>query len=126
MRLTRCRRASGAPWSLAAQRPAAASVDGALRGAPLVTSMEVAPLSLEATAAVLAERGGARVSASFVQACRDATGGNPLLTRRLADGFPARGVDDPDAVPRLGPYVVAGAVATPPARLGDGPSRLAD
>jgi DNA-binding CsgD family transcriptional regulator len=111
---------------LAAQRPAAASVDGALRAAPPVRSMELAPLSLEATAAVLAERGGARVSASFVQACRDATGGNPVLIRRLADGLLERGVDDPDSVTRLGPYVVAEAVGATLARLGDGPSRLAD
>jgi hypothetical protein len=66
---------------LAAQRPPAASVDGALRGAPLVTSMELAPLSPEATGAVLAERDGAPVPASLVQACHGATGGNPLLIR---------------------------------------------
>ena len=111
---------------LAAQRPPAASVDGALRSAPLVTSIELAPLSLEATAAVLAERDGARISASFVRACHDATGGNPLLIRRLADGLLERGVDDPEGVTRLGPYVVAEAVGATLARLGDGPSRLAD
>ena len=111
---------------LAAQRPPAASVDGALRSAPLVTSIELAPLSLEATAAVLAERDGARISAAFVRACHDATGGNPLLIRRLADGLLERGVDDPEGVTRLGPYVVAEAVGATLARLGDGPSRLAD
>jgi DNA-binding CsgD family transcriptional regulator len=111
---------------LAAQRPPAASVDGALRGAPLVTSMELAPLSLEATGAVLAARGGAQASASFVNACHDATGGNPLLIRRLADGLLEHGDADPDAVTRLGPYVVAEAVGATLARLGDGPSRLAE
>ncbi len=82
---------------LAAQRPAAAT-DAALRAAPLVRSMELAPLSLGATAAVLAERRGAPVSASFVQACHDATGGNPLLIRRLADGLLEGAVGDADAV----------------------------
>jgi DNA-binding CsgD family transcriptional regulator len=106
---------------LAAQR-----LGGALRGAPLVTSMELAPLSLEATAAVLAEPDGPRVSRSFVQACHDATGGNPLLIRRLADGLLERGVDHPEGVTRLGPYVVAEAVGATLARLGEGPSRLAD
>jgi len=108
---------------LAAQRPA---VDGALRGAPLVTSMELAPLSRDATAAVLAGRRGSRVSASFVRACHEASGGNPLLIRRLADSLLERGVDDPDAVTRLGPNAVAEAVGATLARLGDEPSRLAD
>jgi DNA-binding CsgD family transcriptional regulator len=110
---------------LAAQRPVA-SAEGALRGAPLVTSMELASLSREATAAVLAERRGAPASDSFVEACHRATGGNPLLIRRLADGLRERGVDDADAVARLGPYAVAEAVGATLARLGEGPARLAD
>jgi ATP/maltotriose-dependent transcriptional regulator MalT len=111
---------------LAAQRPPAASVDGALRGATLVTSMELAPLSLEATGTVLAQRGGAPVPASFAQACHGATGGNPLLIRRLAEGLRERGVEDAEGVTRLGPYVVAEAVGASLARLGEGPARLAD
>ena len=110
---------------LAARRPAVAPEDGALRGAPLVTSIELAPLSREATAAVLAERDGTPASASFVDACHGATGGNPLLIRRLAAGLGDRGVDDADAVTRVGPYAVAGAVSATLARLGDGPGRLA-
>jgi DNA-binding CsgD family transcriptional regulator len=110
---------------LAAQRPAAASVDGALRGAPLVMSIELAPLSVEATAAVLAERDGTPVSSSFAQACHDATGGNPLLIRRLAEGLPERGVEDAEGVARLGPHVVAEAVGASLARLGEGPAWLA-
>ncbi len=111
---------------LAARRPADASADGALRGAPLVTSIALAPLSPTATAAVLADRGGAPVSDSFVQACHDATGGNPLLIERLAEGLRERGVDDADAVARLGPYVVADTVGATLARLGEGPLRLAE
>lgn len=115
---------------LVAQRPGAPSEGGALRGAPLATAIELAPLSSEATAAVLAERGGEPVSASFARACHGATGGNPLLIRRLAQGLRERGIDgageaDATAVAALGPYAVAGAVGATLARLGDGPVRLA-
>ena len=108
----------------------AASAGGALRGAPLATSIELSPLSSEATAAVVAEHGGAPVSASFAQACHGATGGNPLLVHRLAEGLRDRGIAgagdaDAEAVTRLGPYAVAGAVGAALARLGEGPVRLA-
>jgi DNA-binding CsgD family transcriptional regulator len=102
---------------LTARRPA----DGPLRGAPLVTSIALAPLSLQATGAVLADHG---VSDSLVRACHAATGGNPLLIRRLADGL--RGVDDADAVARLGPYAIGDAVGATLARLGEGPVRFAE
>ena len=107
---------------LAAQRPPAASAEAPLRGAPLATPVAPAALSVAATAAVLAERDGAPVPAALAAACHDATGGNPLLVRRLADGL---GDDDPAAVGRDGPYAVAGAVGATLARLGDGPARLA-
>ena len=111
---------------LVARRPGTASAGGALGAPPL----ELSPLSLEATAEVLAERDGAPVAASFARACRDATGGNPLLIRRLANGLRDRGIDganDADAatVAQLGPYALAGAVAATLARLGAGPVRLA-
>jgi hypothetical protein len=92
-------------------------------GARLATTIELAPLSVEATAALLAERDGASVSLPFAHACHGATGGSPLLLRRLADGLP--GEADAEAVRRDGPYAVAGAVAATLARLGDGPARLA-
>jgi hypothetical protein len=112
---------------LVAQRPAAA---GALRGAPGATSIELSPLSSEATAAVVAEHGGTPVSASFAQACHGATGGNPLLVHRLAEGLRDHGIagagdGDAEAVMRPGPYAVAGAVGATMARLGEGPVRLA-
>ena len=115
---------------LVAQRPAAAAAGGALRAAPLATSIELSPLSSEATAAVVAEHSGAPVSASFAQACHGATGGNPLLIHRLAEGLRDRGIAgagdaDAEAVTRLGPYAVAGAVGATLARLGEGPVRLA-
>ncbi len=116
---------------LVGQRPGAAPAGGVLRGAPLVTSIELSPLSREATAAVVAEHSGAPVAASFAHACHGATGGNPLLIHRLAEGLRERGIGgdgdlDAEAVTRLGPYAVAGAVGATLARLGEGPLRLVD
>jgi len=115
---------------LVAQRPGAAPAGDPLRGAPLATSIELSPLSSEATAAVVAEHNDAPVSASFAQACHGATGGNPLLIHRLAEGLRDRSIAgtgdaDAEAVTRLGPYAVAGAVSAALARLGAGPVRLA-
>jgi DNA-binding CsgD family transcriptional regulator len=112
---------------LVAQRPGAG---GALRGAPVARSIELSPLSSAATAAVVAEHCDAPVSASFAQACHGATGGNPLLIHRLAEGLRDRGIagtgdGDAEAITRLGPYAVAGAVGAALARLGEGPVRLA-
>ena len=106
---------------LVAQRPAAAGA--ALRGSPLATSIELSPLSSQATGSVVAEHSGAPVSASFARACHGATGGNPLLVHRLAEGLRDRGIDgagaaDAEAVERLGPYAVAGAVGAALARAG--------
>jgi len=101
---------------------AAERTGGTLGAAPLVRSIRLAPLSPAATVAVLGERDGGPVSEAFVEACHGATGGNPLLIRRLADGLHDRGAD---AVVRLGPYVVANAVAESLARLGVGPIALA-
>ena len=105
---------------------AAERTGGALRAAPLVTSIRLPALSPAGTAAMLAERDGAPVPEAFAEACHGATGGNPLLVRRLADGLlHERGAADAEAVTRLGPYVVADAVAASLARLGDGPGALA-
>jgi DNA-binding CsgD family transcriptional regulator len=101
---------------LAARRPPAAA-------ARLATTIELAPLSVEATAGMLAEREGGSFSLPLARACHGATGGNPLLLRRLADGLPREA--DAEAVRRDGPYAVAGAVGAALARLGAGPVRLA-
>jgi DNA-binding CsgD family transcriptional regulator len=103
---------------------AAERTGGRLRAAPGVRSVRLAPLSLAATAEVLAKREGP-ASEEFVQACHRATGGNPLLIRRLADALPDHAADDADAVASHGPYAVADAVAESLVRLGDGPADLA-
>jgi DNA-binding CsgD family transcriptional regulator len=107
---------------LVARRP----TGEALRGAPLTTSIALAPLSLRGTGAVLADHGDVPVSEGFVRACHAATGGNPLLIKRLAEGLREREIDDADAVARLGPYAIADAVGATLARLGEGPVRFAE
>ena len=115
---------------VAARRPGSGSPSLALASAPVAARMGLAPLSRDGTAALLAERDGAVVSPAFVSACHEATGGNPFLLRRLADGLRDRGVDgagddEVAAVARLGPDVLATAVAGALERLGSGPTRLA-
>ena len=102
---------------LAAQRP------GSHASLPTATSLALAPLSLEATGAVLGERDGGVPAESFVAACHSATGGNPLLVRRLAEGLGE--LDDPAAVADRGPELVAREVNRTLARLGGGSDRLA-
>ncbi len=110
---------------LAAQRPGAA---------PLATATvrRLAPLSAGGTAAVLAEAGGDAdgglgVPAGLAAACHDATGGNPLLVRRLAAELPADGdgAAHAELVARIGPEALAGVVGATIARLGEEPARLA-
>jgi hypothetical protein len=74
---------------------------------------------------VLADGDGSPVSASFAQPCHDATGGNPLLIRRPAEGLRERGVDDAEGMARLGPYAVADAVGATLTRVCERPARLA-
>jgi DNA-binding CsgD family transcriptional regulator len=108
---------------LAAQRPEV--VD--LRAAPGVTAMTPSALSPAATSAALADGAENGVAPEFAAAFHVATGGNPLLVRRLADGLRERGVGytDPGAIAAAGPEVVSGAVAAAMARLGHEPVALA-
>ncbi len=105
---------------LAAQRPGSA---------PLATAgvRTLAPLSAGGTAAVLAEADGDGVPAGLVAACHDATGGNPLLVRRLAAELPrdGDGTAHAELVARVGPDALAGVVGATIARLGEEPARLA-
>ena len=64
--------------------------------------LEPAPLSLSGTEALLAERDRARLD-GLAAACHAATGGNPLLVRRLAEGLSDDGGDPATLVARVGP-----------------------
>ncbi len=83
---------------------------GELVGDPLATSVRPTPLSDEAVAAFLAEALGQPADPVFAAACREATGGNPLLLTELAKTL--RGERVPpvaerlDAVAELGPRAV--------------------
>ena len=106
---------------LAARRPDPDAADAALHAAPDARVLAPSALSPEATAVALGD-GRADVDPAFAAACHAATGGNPLLVRRLATGLGARGVSLSSAgVPerqRFGPAVVADAVAVSLARVG--------
>ncbi len=54
-----------------------------LRGQPTASSIEPAPLSVQATCDLTAAEVGARPSEQFASACRDATAGNPFLLVQL-------------------------------------------
>ena len=74
--------------------------------------LEPRPLTLDGTAALLAERDGAGAG-GLAPACHAATGGNPLLVRRLAEARATAGGDPAALVARVGPDALAGAVGTP-------------
>ena len=108
---------------LAAQRPEPAAPTSALHAAPRVTVVTPGVLSIDATARAL----GDGAEPAFAAACHAATGGNPLLVRRLAVGLREHGVPFTEAgagaIATAGPEAVAGAVAAAMARLGGAPSR---
>jgi DNA-binding CsgD family transcriptional regulator/tetratricopeptide (TPR) repeat protein len=110
---------------LAAQRPEG----DALRAAPGLVLVTPGALSTEATSLALAGGEADGVAPAFASAVHAATGGNPLLVRRLADGLRERGVPftetGADEIASAGPDVVAGAVAVAMARLGREPVELA-
>ena len=110
---------------LAAQRPEpAAGRPARCTPPPAVTVVTPGVLSIDA------DRAGALgdgAEPAFAAACHAATGGNPLLVRRLAVGLREHGVPFTEAgagaIAAAGPEAVAGAVAAAMARLGGRPRR---
>jgi DNA-binding CsgD family transcriptional regulator len=106
---------------LAAQRDDPAAASRALHAAPGAVVVAPGALSVAGTAAALGGEPDA-IAPAFAAACRDATGGNPLLVRRLGSGLRERGVPFTDAgvpeIGRLGGDVIGGAVDAALARLG--------
>ncbi|MEX2123057.1 MAG: AAA family ATPase [Woeseia sp.] len=81
---------------------------------PETNVLRLEPLSLQATTILCEQRLGATVAADFAAACRDATGGNPLLLKALLhDAKEQRILTGKEAVARvrrIGPAAVARAV----------------
>jgi len=77
---------------------------------PATRRLAPAPLSLAATAALVA-RGGEEVDERFAAACHAATGGNPFLLRELRAALSADGIApvaaNADRIAGLGPSTVA-------------------
>jgi DNA-binding CsgD family transcriptional regulator len=87
-------------------RPAEPGLDPALVGRivsdPLATVIRPAPLSAEAATRLLRETLSPEAEDAFCAACREATGGNPLLLRELVHVIAAEGLAPTEEnVPRL-------------------------
>jgi DNA-binding CsgD family transcriptional regulator len=123
-----CRRLDGQPvMVLTGLREAEPGADAALLGEiaddPAAGSIQPAPLSDAAVAAFVEKRLGDAPDAVFATACRDATGGNPLLLTQLVSALRAQAVR-PDAahagvVRDIGPRAVSRTVLARLARLPD-------
>ncbi|MEV4423591.1 AAA family ATPase, partial [Patulibacter sp. NPDC049589] len=92
------------------ERSASAALLGELVGDPLTTSIRPAALSEAATSELLGDALGEPADAAFAAACREATGGNPLLLSELVKTLRLEAVSpvarDLDAVNELGPRAV--------------------
>jgi DNA-binding CsgD family transcriptional regulator len=77
---------------LLAQRPMPPHALAALAGDPQTDVLELRRLSSAATVALLSEWSPDGVDAEFAAACEAATGGNPFLLSRLAQGLREQGI----------------------------------
>jgi DNA-binding CsgD family transcriptional regulator len=104
-----------------AETPADPLLLGEIVADPLTVAVGPQPLSLGGTAAVTAAMLGPDASPRFVAACREATGGNPLLLRELLGALADDGVAPTDAnvgaVRRMGPGAVSRSVMMRMSRL---------
>ncbi len=95
----------------------------ALRSDPLTRILQPAPLSEEASAAVVRAAFPPRADAEICRACRTVTGGNPLLLRMLSRALQEEGADPAAGgggrVAELAPQVVASSVLPRLRRLPD-------
>jgi DNA-binding CsgD family transcriptional regulator len=96
---------------------------------PLAESLRPSPLGGRGTAALIAARLGEPPDEAFLRACREATGGNPLLLTELLRSVAVEGLR-PDAahvaaVAELGPRAVRRAVLVRLARMDDDAVRVA-
>jgi len=101
-----------------AARPAEPGAEEALleplRNDPLTRLLHPAPLSETAASLIVRAAFSPQADAELCRACRDATGGNPLLLRMLADVLRAEGADPTaqgkERIAELAPQVVAASV----------------
>lgn len=104
-----------------AETPADPLLLGEIAADPLTVAVRPQPLSVAGTGAVAGTMLGPDASPRFVAACREATGGNPLLLRELLGALAADGVAPTDAnvgaVRRMGPGAVSRSVMMRMSRL---------
>ena len=127
------RRLDGLPLALLlATRPLDPSLTpeaATLAAGPAVELLRLSPLTQAAVAAIVHARLATEPHDRFVQACVEATGGNPFLVGELLDEAAARGVDPSAAaaaeIAAIVPHGVANAVLLRLARLPSGAAALA-
>jgi DNA-binding NarL/FixJ family response regulator len=104
-----------------AETPADPLLLGEILADPLTVAVRPQPLSVAGTGAVAGTMLGPDASPRFVAACRESTGGNPLLLRELLGALAADGVAPTDAnvgaVRRMGPGAVSRSVMMRMSRL---------
>ncbi len=95
-----------------------------------VVRLTLEPLRVESVAEMIRSELGVEADGAFVEACHNATGGNPFFVKELLRAALAQGIDpvEPDArkVPQLGPHEVAEAILVRLGRLGVPARRLAE
>ena len=108
---------------------AEAELLGSLAHDPAATIVQPEPLSRAATVAFLSQQTGAAPDPVFAEACREASGGNPLLLRELTRAVESAGIDPVAAnagrVLELGPEAISQAVALRLGRLDADAGRVA-
>src|SRR6201996_3084940 len=104
-----------------AETPADPLLLGEIVADPLTVAVHPQPLSVAGTGAMTGTMLGPDASPRFVAACRESTGGNPLLLRELLGALAADGIAPTDAnvgaVRRMGPGAVSRSVMMRMSRL---------
>ncbi|HEV2812756.1 MAG TPA: AAA family ATPase, partial [Solirubrobacteraceae bacterium] len=104
----------------------AADVLPQLRRHPATRTLSPAPLSTRGVGWLVAEAGFPGADADFVDACAEASGGNPLYLRELLGVLTRAGATvDADTVRRIGPRAVAESIYFALGRLPDKATALA-
>ena len=100
-----------------------------LAGEQDAVTLTPAALSTKAVAALIAAAAGREPDPEFAQACRDATGGVPLLVRELIRALPERAIEpvarEASRVEAIGPRTIARYVVARVRRISPSAERLA-
>jgi DNA-binding CsgD family transcriptional regulator len=95
-----------------------------------VVRLTLKPLGVESVGEMILSDLGTEADAAFVEACHNATAGNPFFVKELLRAALSQGIDPVESqatkVPQLGPHEVAQAILVRLGRLGAPERRLAE